>query len=238
VTLYGVRLIFKKGSRMKGLGVIFGAFILLAVIVGAVGPAPSTAVRTTPAIDADARAKDKASRTVAKYSDITLEDYAKLSQKKRAALTSAYVVSAGIDHNAAPDFVACMGDFAWQKSKDLPASQVFGWCKGEHERGDAAFLGHVDELSAKDLGSQATVICRDLVREQLTAPGSADFPWVPEFSVRMPRQKYRIKSYVDATNVLGGEVRLRYFCEVQYNGSGEPLSPVNWSAQSFEMSAN
>jgi hypothetical protein len=49
-------------------------------------------------------------------------------------------------------------------------------------------------------------------------------------SSRIPRgrQRYLVKSTVDAQNALGALLRGHYVCEIQYEGSGDPLVLANW----------
>lgn len=65
----------------------------------------------------------------------------------------------------------------------------------------------------------ATVICQNFVEDRLVAPSTAEFPWGPNSQKTLkngPDQyKFRIRSYVDAENRMGANIRKDYTCTVK-----------------------
>ncbi len=60
---------------------------------------------------------------------------------------------------------------------------------------------------------------------QLRAPGTADYPFGHVANVEdLGNDRYRLRSYVDAENAFGGEVRTNFVCVVEVSGSGEDAS--------------
>ena len=78
--------------------------------------------------------------------------------------------------------------------------------------------------SAEDAFVNSRIITRTLCEQQmrgrLRAPGSADFPFSSAGSVVRTGEPntYRMRSYVDAENAFGGEVRSRFTCVVRGQG--------------------
>lgn len=67
-----------------------------------------------------------------------------------------------------------------------------------------------------------TTACERAMTAQLRAPGTADYPFGHVATVQaMGENRYRLSSYVDAQNALGGEVRTPFVCVVE--GTGDDL---------------
>ena len=65
-----------------------------------------------------------------------------------------------------------------------------------------------------------TVRCKDAVRAQLRAPGTADFPFGMVGQVILTNDTTAVlRSYVDAENAFGGEVRRNFRCTANRRGS-------------------
>ena len=78
------------------------------------------------------------------------------------------------------------------------------------ERADSARAGTV-------------VVCESEMSSRLRAPGTADYPFGHVGNVEaLGNDRYRLRSYVDAENAFGGEVRTTFVCVVE--GSGRDLS--------------
>jgi hypothetical protein len=157
--------------------------------------------------------------------NLTLGDYAELTPEARLKRVTAAAAGVGADDQVA-EFTRCMGEYAWSKDPDVPADDVFGWCDMERKGSPEKFADHFDELDAEDLSITALTACEALVQNQLTSPGAPSSP----LSSRIPRgrQRYLVKSTVDAQNALGALLRGHYVCEIQYEGSGDPLVLANW----------
>ena len=80
-----------------------------------------------------------------------------------------------------------------------------------------------------------TVLCENAVKEQLRAPGTADFPFGHGSRVQtLEGNRYALNSYVDAENGFGGEVRTNFICVVE--GSGE--DPSGYRVTDFALDEN
>lgn len=63
---------------------------------------------------------------------------------------------------------------------------------------------------------EALTMCQQFVKGRLRSPASADFPWAHAGRVTaLGGGQYRIRSYVDAQNAFGAEVRTDFVCTVQ-----------------------
>jgi len=66
---------------------------------------------------------------------------------------------------------------------------------------------------------EALTMCQQFVKDRLRSPKSADFPWASDGRVTaLGSGQYRIRSYVDAQNAFGAEVRTNFTCTVQVSG--------------------
>lgn len=77
------------------------------------------------------------------------------------------------------------------------------------------------ERAVRDGQGIATVLCQDAMEERLRAPGTADFPF-GHLADHAGGNRFRLRSYVDAENAFGGEVRTDFLCVVE--GAGEDFS--------------
>ncbi|MGR3460980.1 MAG: hypothetical protein ACU0C8_04290 [Roseovarius sp.] len=58
---------------------------------------------------------------------------------------------------------------------------------------------------------------------------------MPDTVVRQPRQKYRIKSHLDAENGFGATVRLGYTCDIQHDLAGDEYDNRSWDLIALEV---
>ncbi len=74
--------------------------------------------------------------------------------------------------------------------------------------------------------------CRDFVTNRLRAPATASWPWLDEEKVtRAADGAFTVRSYVDAQNAYGANIRTRYTCVVR-----PPTSDgQSWSLVSLEL---
>lgn len=81
----------------------------------------------------------------------------------------------------------------------------------------------------KDRSDVAAIICGNYVEQSLKAPKSADFPWdrAAGGTRSLGDQKYLVRSYVDAQNSYGAQLRNWYDCTIQYK-SGSDADPRSW----------
>lgn len=89
----------------------------------------------------------------------------------------------------------------------------------------------------KDRSVMAAIICSNFVEASLKSPKSADFPWdkAAGGTRNLGNQTYAIRSYVDAQNSYGAELRNWYDCKVQYK-AGEDVNPANWKLLALQFS--
>lgn len=74
-------------------------------------------------------------------------------------------------------------------------------------------------ITVSESESYAAVYCKDLVRNSLKSPKSADFPWGDR--AIFSGGQYVMNSYVDAQNSFGAEIRTHFRCVLQHSGSDE-----------------
>lgn len=86
----------------------------------------------------------------------------------------------------------------------------------------------------EDDSTMAGVHCQAFVKQQLTNPSQADFPFLDQRSTKVADGHYIIESYVDAKNAFGGQVRSNYFCEVKWNGR-ERGDRGNWALMNLRL---
>lgn len=160
--------------------------------------------------------------------NMTLAGYKKLSENSRAEYLAAAIADIPDSTSDQQAFLNCMGDFAFNKSESLLFTNVLGWCEQERKMNRDKFMSHFNEIDAKDLSSQASIVCKDYVRLTLKAPATADFPLLDFSAYRHGANHWTIKSYVDAQNGFGAKIRNHYTCGMTYSGSGDPLDFGSW----------
>lgn len=168
--------------------------------------------------------------------DQTLEDYANADRATRVDWIASVVPELAEPSDRRDLYENCMGSHAFLKNKALLVADVIGWCSHDEKIGAEGWGAHFNELDAPDLAIQAHIVCKDLVRTQLKAPSTADFPWLPDRQLRQPRLKYVVQSHVDAQNTYGAQVRATWLCQIRYKGDGEPLAPESWDVLAVEIS--
>ncbi|MBL4981707.1 hypothetical protein [Pseudomonas fluorescens] len=94
----------------------------------------------------------------------------------------------------------------------------------------------LEEEKNRDRSTMAAIICTNYVEQSLKSPKSADFPFgQAEGGIqRMGDQRYKIRSYVDAKNAFGAEIRTWYLCDIQYR-SGEDAEMRNWTIKQLKF---
>lgn len=90
----------------------------------------------------------------------------------------------------------------------------------------------------KDRSTMAAIICSNYVENSLKSPKSADFPFdkAAGGSKYLGEQKYLVRSYVDAQNAFGAQIRTWYICNIQYQ-SGQDADQRNWNLLSLKFEA-
>lgn len=166
-------------------------------------------------------------------SAMSLGEYGSMSKKKRTLLLEGAVAELNSSEDLA-HFTNCMGDFAANKSKDLNARDVLKWCENEREMNRERFTSHFNELDAPNLSTDATVICRNVLKVQ-SAPAKLDFQWVPDQSYSMGKHRYVVKSRFEIVTQNGGKLPMFYHCALTYKGYGDTLSYENWELTEMEV---
>lgn len=159
---------------------------------------------------------------------ITLGEYAEKSQDDRAEMVQAMVLAHSEPKLMTSKYVNCMGDMAHNKQKSVNFNTAFSWCK-INRKDHKVFSQYFDELSTKDWADEASSVCKKFMTARLTSPGTADHPFGGSKVWYLKKDKYRVKSYVDAQNGFGAVVRLNYNCDVKYKGSGDGFMPNSWN---------
>jgi len=90
---------------------------------------------------------------------------------------------------------------------------------------------------AQDRSVMAAIICSNYVEASLKSPKSADFPWdkAAGGSKALGDQTYLIRSYVDAQNAFGAQLRNWYDCKIKYR-SGSDADPASWKLLALDFS--
>jgi hypothetical protein len=68
--------------------------------------------------------------------------------------------------------------------------------------------------AASQRNDAARAVCKDYVRDRLKSPRSADFPLLDWDIAKLSNGTYRVRSYVDAQNSFGANIRTRFACTV------------------------
>lgn len=92
------------------------------------------------------------------------------------------------------------------------------------EQRSAAFRESIETSSLS-----AISFCKNLVRQELKAPASAKFEFLPEVTTSEINETYMISSYIDAENSFGAKVRTNYFCQLNYIDGRE------WSVHTLRL---
>lgn len=110
-----------------------------------------------------------------------------------------------------------------QASARQERDKVAAAAKAKKEQQDAA------ASKVQDRSAMAAIICANFVEASLKSPKSADFPWdkAAGGSRALGDQTYQVRSYVDAQNSYGAELRNWYECKIQYR-SGLDADASSW----------
>ncbi|MBL4780824.1 MAG: hypothetical protein JKX92_01170 [Porticoccaceae bacterium] len=179
---------------------------------------------------------DGASLSPQQISQLTLKTYTELKVDEREA-----VVAQSIGETAPAtrrdQHLVCMSDFAANKGQDLKFSLVMGWCLDEAERFPEKFSEHYDELAdrARKLDIDALVMCKNLVKNSLQLPGSAEIPLSANTAQHRGHGRYTFASSVAANNQFGQPQRLNWNCDIQFSGSGDVFAVENWQIHHLEI---
>jgi hypothetical protein len=65
--------------------------------------------------------------------------------------------------------------------------------------------------------AQAIVLCRNVVRESLKAPSTANFPWVADNYGITKDGTFAVFDHVDAQNSFGAMIRTNFYCEFEFD---------------------
>jgi hypothetical protein len=95
------------------------------------------------------------------------------------------------------------------------------------------------DLPAKEkpvdaLPSMAYMQCKRLVGQALKAPSTANFPFLDRNISDLGNKTYEVKSYVDAKNSFGAEIRSNWTCKLQFSG-GDPWNIDSWKLLDIEI---
>lgn len=80
-------------------------------------------------------------------------------------------------------------------------------------------------------GTEANIMCQQLVTDRLKAPSTAkfsDFTNTQVYNIQGQPNTFRAIGYVDAQNSFGAMLRSNYTCDIRYN-SGEWADIRNWT---------
>lgn len=96
----------------------------------------------------------------------------------------------------------------------LGAIPIFGWLTSPESGSQPTTT--VKPKSQEQLASRAYIECQHRIKRQLKSPSSADFPLFTDGAWYNEDTKiYTIKSYVDAKNSFGSEIRNYWSCKVE-----------------------
>lgn len=87
--------------------------------------------------------------------------------------------------------------------------------------------------SSSELGETgAYVICKSFVKDSLKSPGTADFPFLEYEVTKQGTNSFSVKSYVDAQNSFGANIRTYFVCRITFRG-GDWSDRSNWTLDSL-----
>lgn len=82
----------------------------------------------------------------------------------------------------------------------------------------------IAEEDRKTVDNDELLLCsQNMVKGQLKAPSTADFPWLYDDGVNIQAlggDQYKVSAYVDAQNSFGAMIRTKYYCDIQYPSNG------------------
>ena len=88
-----------------------------------------------------------------------------------------------------------------------------------NERAQASGVTFNDAQSSEVDKSIIVVLCEHAVKESLTTPATADFPWTISKGIHSTGTRHVLSSYVDHDNLYGATVRTKFTCVVEGQGS-------------------
>lgn len=91
--------------------------------------------------------------------------------------------------------------------------------KQKQESNRAALKEKYNQIEGQ--GAQAYVACKNTVKDSLTSPSTAKFPWTGwQFRVLPNGKTATVRSHVDSQNQFGARVRTNFECRMRYLGQG------------------
>jgi len=230
--------VFRPGKRGRGVArMVITPAVAVAVLagIGLLVDPDASSDDSTPATAQTGASEGGAAPPAEAEASITLDEYADLGADARTDFIERAMKGAETPESTLQDFRNCMGNMAFEKSGDLDARKVFGWCDMDRKNDPEQFQSYFNELAAEDLSTYAVTLCRDLVREKLVAPSTADFPWFSDQTFYKRRHRYFVNSHLDAQNEFGAMIRLRYQCDVQYGGTGDEARASSWTVHHLNV---
>lgn len=228
--------IFWRGRRAKSFK-FFGAAVATFVVGVAISPGPTGTPEERRAAAAAAAQADQRAEAE-KIGAMTIEAFMKASAEDRTDIVEVLATGVAAPDAARPDFISCLGDYAPKKSPDLTVAKVFGWCEAERINAPEKFSNHFNDLDAEDLSVEAAIICQNFVTDKLRSPSTADFPLLDRTVIPKGRYRYLVKSYVDAQNGFGADVRTGFLCDIQYpneTDTSEKFNPEAWRLHNLTL---
>ena len=106
--------------------------------------------------------------------------------------------------------------------------------RSNRARSPAPVQKKVTPFSACTKYEDAQLIARDIVKEKLLSPSTADFPWSlgtvdRTYHASPKRCVYRVRSYVDAQNAFGAILRNKYWVTLVHFGGND------WKIDTVQM---
>lgn len=226
---YWVMMARRKQVLVRFFWTWLGGFVLMMI---AVALSPKNGEIDAPV---EVVAKTEEAKPKESYEGQVLDWFIALDADERREVVKELMATAGLDGKELEAFYSCLSDYASSKSKDLPVTQLYGWCEREFKKEQAKFRDHFNELDAKDESVMGYIMCKRMVEAQLLSPSTADFPFTSDRSFFMGRQRYVYKLHVDSQNAYGAKVRTNWHCDVQYKGAGESADIYNWTLNKLEQ---
>lgn len=85
----------------------------------------------------------------------------------------------------------------------------------------------------EQIAARAVAACQEIVRERLTSPASAKFPW-GDFKYAVNGPVVVVSSHVDSANAFGAMLRSDWSCQARHNG-GPLLSVGSWDVEAVQI---
>ena len=97
------------------------------------------------------------------------------------------------------------------------------------------FIGINSENKVSDIGSEAYLISKRIIKSELLTPSVAEFGSFHEAKViNLGNNEYDISNYVDTQNMFGANIRKYYNVKLKYK-SGEWSNLTNWEIENIDI---